>query len=338
MLEKITMATLAKELGLSPSTVSRALRGDRRIGRATRERVSRAAADAGYRPNPMVSALMSVRKKKACGGEVGTIGLITDYHGKDGWKSKDVCRWEYEGICRRADETGYRIEELAMRDFNYDGHRIMKTLVARGIRGVILGFTRERKVLADFPLDSFCVAGLSTYFREVSVNRANFHGFFNVQLALSEIRNLGYRRTGLVVPELNNRFSGNLWSGAALDWMRRLPPEERCNPLVTGPEDDEVAFSEWMKREQPDSILAYKLPVRSWLSKSGIRVPGDVHLSYLYRTVDEMEAWPGIDGNLQIVGAAAFDLVLEGLHTNRYGAAEQPKEVLIKGEWRAGKT
>lgn len=328
------MAVLAKELGLSEATISRALRSDPRIGAATRERVAETARRLGYRPNPLVSALMAVRRKRSGAGEVGTLALITDYHGKDGWRTKDVCRWEHDGICRRADEMGYRVEEFAMRDFDYEGSRIAKTLAARGIRGVLLGFTRDRKAFSDFPIGAFSIAGLSTYFREMPVNRANFHGFFNVRLALDEIRKLGFRRTGLVVPELNNRVSGHLWSGAALDWQHRLPAAERCEPLVAPPDHEESEFAAWMKKEKPDSLLVYKLPARSWLAKQGLRVPTDIHLSYLYRTRAEMDEWPGIDGNLQMVGAAAFDLVIEGMHTNRMGAPAHPKEVLIKGEWR----
>jgi LacI family transcriptional regulator len=335
MQERVTMAALAKKLNLSPSSGSRALRGDRRIGRETRERVAKAADELGYRPNPLVSALMSARKNSKGSGEAGTIALITDYQGDNGWRDKDVCRWEYEGICQRADEMGYRVEEFAMADFNYDGHHITRTLLSRGIRGVLLGFTRERKIVPGFSLDEFSVAGLSTYFQEESVNRANFHGFFNVQLALHEIRKLGYRRTGLIVPELNNRVSGYLWSGAALDWQRRLPMKERCSPLVPAADHGIAEFAEWLKHEKPDSLLVYKLPVRSWLSKLGQRVPDDIHLSYLYRTREEMTEWPGIDGNLQRVGAAALDLVIEGLHTNRIGIPSHPKEVLIKGDWRA---
>jgi DNA-binding LacI/PurR family transcriptional regulator len=335
MQERVTMEVLAKALGLSTSTISRALRSDTRIGEETRRLVLETAEKYNYRPNPLVSALMSVRKGRAGAGEVGTVALVTDYHGDDGWRSKDVCQWEYEGICQRADETGYRIEEFALSDFNYDELRLTKTLTARGIRGVLLGFTRDRKRLSNFPLDAFSVAGLSTYFREVPVNRANFHGFFNVQLALDQLRRLGFKRTGLIVPELNNRISGYLWSGAALDWQRRLPEQERCAPLVPAAGSEEVEFSQWLKRENPDSLLVYKLPVKSWLSKSGLRVPDDITVTYLYRTRAEMIDWPGIDGNLPMVGAAAFDLVVEGLHTNRLGTPQQPKEVLIKGTWKS---
>lgn len=335
MESRVTMATLAKELGLAESTVSRALKGDRRISDGTRRRVEESAARLGYRPNPLVSALMSVRGRRSGAGGIGTVALVTDYRGKGGWRSKDVCVWEYEGIRRRADELGYRVEEFPLSDFHYEGARLERTLRARGIRGVLLGFSRERGGGAGFSTGHFCVAGLSTYFREVAVDRANFHGFFNVQLALDEMRAMGCRRTGLVVPEFNNRISGYLWSGGAMDWQSRLPDGDRCVPFVPTAGNEEAEFGRWLKRARPDSLLVYKMPVKSWLSKFGLRVPQDLRVAYLYRTAGEMKAGPGIDGNLQIVGAAAFDLVVEGLHTHRLGTPLHPKEVLIKGSWKA---
>ncbi len=74
--------------------------------------------------------------------------------------------------------------------------------------------------------------------------------------------------------------------------------------------------------------------MRSWLSRRGLRVPEDIDLAYLYRTEEEMAEAPGIDGLLNLVGSAAFDLVVEALHTNRTGVPEHPKEVLIKGTWQ----
>jgi len=280
MKERITMSAMAKVLGLSSSTISRALKGDRRIGEETRLRVCETAARLGYQPNPMISALMSVRKKRG-GDEVGTVALVTDYHGLGGWRSKDVCLWEYEGICRRANELGYRVEEFAMSDYGYDGARLERALTTRGIRGVLLGFSRERESRAEWNIAGFTVAGLSTYFREVPVDRANFHGFFNVQLALEEMRALGYRRTGLVVPEFNNRISGFLWSGGALDWQNRLCESDRCAPFIPEAGNEECQFKDWLKRENPDSLLVYKLPVKTWLAKSGLRIPEDIGLAHL---------------------------------------------------------
>ncbi len=336
MQEKVTMTDLARLLGVSPSTVSRALKSDPRISAELRMKVAEAAATTGYRPNPMVSALMSSRRRKNGGDEVGTIALVTDYHGEDDWRSKDVCGWEHEGVLMRAKETGFRVEEFPMADFSHDYGRLGKVLVSRGIRGVLLGFSRERKItgLEGLELDFFSIAGLSTYYREMPVNRANFHGFHNIGLAMDELRAAGRRRIGLVVPEMNNRVSGFLWSGAALDWQRRITPGKGCVPFLPPAGREMSDFPSWIKREKPDSLLVYKLPVKSWLARMGLRVPEDLHVSYLYRSSREMAEWPGIDGNLQMVGAAALDLVIEGLHTNRMGLPLHPKEVLIKGIWK----
>lgn len=54
---RVTLADLARRLGLSKSTVSRALRGDPRVTAATRERVLQLAAEYNYSPHPLASAL-----------------------------------------------------------------------------------------------------------------------------------------------------------------------------------------------------------------------------------------------------------------------------------------
>jgi LacI family transcriptional regulator len=332
------MAEIAQQLGVASSTVSRALRGDPRIGAQMRRRVEDVAEKMGYRPNPLVSALMANRRRRGGIGEVDVIALVTDYGGRENWRSKEVCQWEFEGIVARAAALGFRIEIFPLSEYHGDATRLAATLRARGIRGVLLGFSREESLQVPLPAEGFAVAGLSAYFRWAAVDRANFHGFYNVQLALEQMWRLGYRRPGLVVPESNNQISNNLWSGAFLDWQRRLPKCDRCEPFI--PADAEVAkeFNEWLDANEPDSLLVYKVPVRRFLAKRGRMVPSDVGLAYLYRTSDEMGSAAGIDGNLSAVGAAALDLVVEKLNANITGVSDHPKEVLIKGTWHDGAT
>lgn len=59
---------LADHLGLSKTTVSRALAGYDDVSAKTRERVQRAAEDHGYQPNPLAQRLRS--------GRLDTVGLI----------------------------------------------------------------------------------------------------------------------------------------------------------------------------------------------------------------------------------------------------------------------
>jgi len=338
-IQTVRMAEIAQRLRVASSTISRALRDDPRIGAEMRQKVKETAARLGYAPNPLVSALMANRRRRGGAGAVDVIALVTNYGGRADWRTKDVCRWEFEGIQRRAKELGFRIEIFSLADFRGDMSRLQATLRTRAIRGVLLGFSRDENTSTlGFDCSGFCVAGLSAYFPNVVADRANFHGFFNVKLALEHMHQLGYRRPALIVPELNNRYSNNLWSGAFLDWQRRLPKRDRCEPFLP-PEDVSIAeFSDWLYRNVPDSLLVYKFPARTLLAKRNIRVPDDIGLAYLYRTSDEMGGAAGIDGNLGFVGAAALDLVVERLYTNSTGASEHPKEVLIKGTWHMGAT
>lgn len=66
--ERVTVITLARRAGVSPSTVSRALKGDSRISVETRRRISALAAKAGYMPSAMARTLS--------GGHSGLVGLV----------------------------------------------------------------------------------------------------------------------------------------------------------------------------------------------------------------------------------------------------------------------
>jgi LacI family transcriptional regulator, galactose operon repressor len=332
------MAEIAQRVGVASSTVSRALRNDPRISSEVRKRVQKAADELGYRPNPLVSALMANRRRRGSGGAVDVIALVTNYGGRLDWRTKDVCRWEFDGIQRRADELGFRVEIFALADYQWDTARLQATLRARAIRGVLLGFSREERPNTSFDSADFSVAALSGYFPGVVADRANFHGFFNVQLALDQMYRRGYRRPTLIAPALNNRISNNLWSAAFLDWQRQLPKKDRCEPFIPRENVDAAEFRDWLYRNDPDSLLVYKYPARQLLARRGVRVPEDIGLAYLYRTSDEMGNAAGIDGNLDVVGSASFDLVVERLHANATGTTKHPKEVLITGTWREGPT
>ncbi|HYF52093.1 MAG TPA: LacI family DNA-binding transcriptional regulator [Planctomycetota bacterium] len=64
----VTIHMLAQRLGVSPMTVSYALRGKGRIGRQTREKILQTAQELGYRPNASARATRT--------GRFGCIGLV----------------------------------------------------------------------------------------------------------------------------------------------------------------------------------------------------------------------------------------------------------------------
>ncbi|MEJ8844065.1 LacI family DNA-binding transcriptional regulator [Lacibacter sp. H375] len=62
-MDKLDLKKLAKELNLSPSSVSRALRDSHEISRETKERVQALATRLGYQPNPHASSLRKSKSK-----------------------------------------------------------------------------------------------------------------------------------------------------------------------------------------------------------------------------------------------------------------------------------
>src|SRR3546814_16216640 len=90
-----TIYDIARALGISPSTVSKALKDDTIISSETRRKVQKTAAEMGYQPNSIASSL---RNKKT-----QTIGVIThriDRH----FQSNAI-----SGIQDKAHEHGYNI-------------------------------------------------------------------------------------------------------------------------------------------------------------------------------------------------------------------------------------
>lgn len=53
-----TIKDMARELGVSESTISRALSGRGRIGRETAEKIQKFAEEKGYRPNVLAKGLI----------------------------------------------------------------------------------------------------------------------------------------------------------------------------------------------------------------------------------------------------------------------------------------
>lgn len=68
-----------------------------------------------------------------------------------------------------------------------------------------------------------------------------------------------------------------------------------------------------------------------------ITVPKDLAVVQLNRNSEPREL-AGIDQDLEAVGAAAVDLVVERLYHSEFGIPDRPKDVLIEGRWIEGTT
>src|SRR5512145_702370 len=81
-----TMKIVAAKAAVSSMTVSLALRNHPRIPRSTRERIQTIARELGYRPNPMVHALMAEVRARRPVTSATTLAFITAFPTRDGWR------------------------------------------------------------------------------------------------------------------------------------------------------------------------------------------------------------------------------------------------------------
>jgi hypothetical protein len=88
--QKISLVALARAAGLSKATVSRALRNDPRQSGATRTRVQGLARRLGYRPHPMVTALMTQIRVGRRPRFRGLIGILDLWPERRGWASNPM--------------------------------------------------------------------------------------------------------------------------------------------------------------------------------------------------------------------------------------------------------
>ncbi len=97
----MSIVHLAQDLGLSISTVSRALNGYADVSLATRQRIIKRATEIGYRPNPGASRLKS--------GKTSTVGVILPCSG-DGYHFADsIYSSLLGGVATELEAGGYNL-------------------------------------------------------------------------------------------------------------------------------------------------------------------------------------------------------------------------------------
>lgn len=331
------MDDVARASGVATSTVSRALRNDRRIGESTRERVKLVADRLGYRTNPMVAALMSQLRGVRTPNAVCNLAWLDFTDFPDGWKRALVQRVFYAGASERAGHAGYMLERVQVRAPGMTPKRLTQILLSRGVRGVLFAsFEGSRGLSASIPLplDAFTIVTVGTRFREPALHFATNDQFASSRLAVLELWKLGYRRIGFVsVPfaewTVNNRFFAGYLATLQLELGGTT-----LRPLLS---IDHGELLRWLESEKPDVILTIHAQLLANLRTSGWAVPERVGVAHLHVTHEDRMT-SGICQNSELVGAAAVDLLIGQLSSNELGPPTHAKGVIVPGSWMPGET
>jgi DNA-binding LacI/PurR family transcriptional regulator len=340
MIEKayVNVRAIAEKAGVSPITVSRALRNAPNVAEATKAKVRKAAEALGYRPDPLVSAYASRMRQghRASSGGVTLAWLSSDPPGKPlPWL--DPYR---RGVEQRAAELAFDLDET-IHTGGLSGERVRRILEARGIRGVIIpNINYFGEELPELP--TVVTVGIGPSMAERPQHNVSTDAFVGMGVLVSRLMSLGYRRIGFCEHNMGSFITqGQAWGGF-LFHQKRLDQKDVI-PVMNGldignfPNECEQKFKAWVKKHQPDAVISGFNQAKSWLESLGISVPRDMGLAH-YSLADDTPGWSGLDPAPEQMGVAAVDLLTAHILRNEYGTPRLPKHMKFGGRWVEGKT
>lgn len=330
-----TIRDVATVAGVHFTTVSLALRNDPRITAATAARVRAAAEKLGYRPNPMVTALMtSVRVGRRKRHRV-PLGFCTHWENEDGWKKVRSHRLFFEGASQRADATGYRMEHFNLARTGMTPGRWSQIFKTRNIRGLILASFQNP--MHELPLEwtEFSAVRIDPNPKNPHLDTVCTNQSHIVRVAFRQARARGYERIGLASHQLWDERLGDAILAGYLIEQASLRARQRLRAFRTY-DWNAAAFARWFHQARPDALIAMNdAVVLGWLKDLGVRVPQDLGYISLDQT-DETTQVAGIRKNHALLGANAVDMVIAKLQHNERGVPEFPCISLVAGKWVEG--
>ena len=326
-----TLADIAQRLGISKMTVSRALRGEKHVGAALREKILQTADALGYRPDPDIAKLMTHLRR---GRKVATPHTLAFVWAERDPKVATQSSWAQQlvlGAHRQAKRLGFRLEEFHLETRGMTARRLSGVLEARGIPGFILSplVTRSRgHVSMAWEKFSSVVIGLG--YARPQMHRVHHHHFLGMMTALRMLRKQGRKRIGFYCAAPINDRMFRAWSASFLAHHPLAKPGEllalRRSPTRTD-------FHEWLRTAKPDVVIDSGHVVKDWLDAfPSRRKPALVTLAW---RPDAPEI-AGIDQQASVLGAAAVDLLVAQYQQNERGIPTAPKIVMTEGVWRIG--
>ena len=221
----ITIKDIAREAGVSHTTVSRALRGDSRITPETTERILHLAQELGYIPNLIAQSLNTQRSF--------TIGMLVTS------VADPVVMDFMEGAEDVAQEQGYCIFLSTSRNDPIREFNVVDTFQRRRVDGVIVVASRTgdqyRLALDRIQVPLVLLDSEEVNATHPSINVDNIGG---ASLAVAHLLEVGHRRIGYIGATTRPLTNGKRLSGyiQTLEQAQiQIEPDWIVNPPV---EDD----------------------------------------------------------------------------------------------------
>ena len=336
----ITLRDIAERAGVHLSTVSLALKNSPHLPIETRTRLQALSKKLGYRPNPLVSALMAQRGRRRDARVRSAIAYLLVYPKEFAWRENPLHQSIYEGAKERAEEFGFNVSTFDLSDGQLTVDRLETILAARGITGLMLPpFVRETDILRHLPWQNFCAISIGTIYPHATIDYVSNDNYQTMRLIHSRCRELGYERLGFVMNSSLNPVQEFRFAAADLLEQNSLPASRRVKPLFTemrpGIDIWPRQIHEWCAKERPDVIVTpVSQHAEPWLSL--IReLPGRPALVSL-SVPPQNGSLAGILQDGFEMGAVGAQMVISKVYRNETGPQAKRWAHLLAGAWLDG--
>ena len=337
--KRVTVYDIAEKVGVSHTTVALALRNHHRISEKRRKQIQRIARKMGYEPDPFLSTLASYRAQIQPAKVQSAIAWINH------WEQPDRLRGahrEFDAYWRGAETAarrfGYRLEEIRWEP-EYSARRFEQILLTRGIRGVLVPPHQVVPDWGNFDWSKFSVIRFGMSVPSPDSHLVTADQLRAVLMAVKKIKELGYQRIGLIIPEdsdrkLGGNFIGGFASAQKFFALPVLPPlltDERF--YTEQPGTGQRLLRQWMTRHKPDALLNAVIAVPAMLRDLGYRIPQGVAVA---GTSIDVPVDAGIDQHSEAIGRMAVEMLVSQINLNERGEPADPCRILIESRWRDG--
>lgn len=272
----ITMKDIARDLGISVATVSRALQDSPRISAARREQVQAYAREHNFIPNILAESLRHSHQKP-----IKVIGVIIP----------ELAHYYFSsilaGIEEEASSYGYRIM-VAQSDEEYEREvRLCQSFYENKVCGIIVSQAKDTRDYAHFERLINCGVPLVFYDRictGINASRVvvdDYKGAYNAVTHLIETgcRRIAFYGSPMQLEISKNRFNG--YKDALLN--HHIPYDEQLCAICDNRADAEEITPEVLSRdEHPDGFFAVNddtaIGILYTAKRMGFRVPDDISI------------------------------------------------------------
>jgi LacI family transcriptional regulator len=325
---KVTIADIAKELNITPATVSRALNNHPAISEKTKKSVNQTAKRLNYKRNRIASSLRS--------GKSHVIGVLIP--------SAEISFFGsiVHGIESMANLNGYTVliyQSNETREFEVKG---IETFVGARVDGILASIAKETRDYSHF-IDT-CKRGIPLVFfdrvnEELGIPSVVVDDYKGAYAATTHLIRQGYRRIAHIAGQnhikiFSDRLKGYMAALQAYDipFDEGLIYQQGKVPIESGKE----ATRHFLKmRKPPDAIFAVDdftaLGVIKQLKENNISMPRDFGVIGFGNEMFGEHITPGlstVDQQTVLMGKESFTLLMDVIQSNGVKELKRDKIML----------